>query len=52
MSCLHCCVYVNMDSQVPEVLVVVQVFVIDGREAALVCNVAVRRYKRVRRLIH
>lgn len=32
------------DSQVPEVLVVVQVFVVDGGEAALVGDVAVRRY--------
>lgn len=34
------------DSQVPEILVVVQVFVVDGGEADLVDNVAVGRYKR------
>lgn len=33
------------DLQVPEILVVVQVFVVDGGEAALVDNVTVRRYK-------
>lgn len=33
------------DSQVPEILVVVQVFVVDGREAALVGDVTVSRYK-------
>ncbi len=31
--------------QVPEILVVVQVFVVDGGEAALVSDVAVMRYK-------
>lgn len=36
----------STDSQVPEILVVVQVFVVDGGEAALVDNVAVRRNKR------
>lgn len=36
-----------MDSQVPEILVVVQVFVVDGGEAALVGDVAVGRNKRV-----
>ena len=33
------------DSQVPEVPVEVQIFVVDGGEAALVGDVAVRRYK-------
>lgn len=33
------------DLQVPEILVVVKVFVVDGGEAALVDNVTVRRYK-------
>lgn len=33
------------DLQVPEILVVVQVFVVDGGEAALVDDVTVRRYK-------
>lgn len=34
---------VAKDSQVPEVLVVVQVFVVNGGEAALVGDVSVRR---------
>lgn len=33
------------DLQVPEILVVVQVFVVDGGEAALVGDVTVSRYK-------
>lgn len=34
-----------IDLQVPEILVVLQVFVVDGGEAALVGDVTVRRYK-------
>lgn len=33
--------------QVPEILVVLQVFVVDGGEGALVGDVAVGRYKRL-----
>lgn len=40
------------DLQVPEILVVMQVFVIDGGEASLVRNVSVRRYKCVSESTH
>lgn len=45
MTLLICVSETTKDLQVPEILVVVQVFVIDGGEAALVDYVAVRRYK-------
>lgn len=41
----HVKLWAARDLQVPEVLVFVQVFVVDGGEAALVDNVAVRRQK-------
>lgn len=41
----HVKMWAARDLQVPEVLVVVQVFVVDGGQAALVDNVAVRRQK-------